>query len=73
MRNIRVDKDGEKPKKRGKYNHFKSIRHCVKKYPKLKKKEAMKKESSMVVANTSFVRIDSTNLEHDADSCAMLL
>ena len=39
------------------------VREC----PKLKEKEAKKKESSMTIADTSFVRTNSINIVHDGE------
>ena len=66
--NTKVDKDGNKSKKKGKCKYCREPGHYVKECPKLKEKEAKKKEAGMaVVADAAHAKIDFANMVHDAE------
>ena len=67
FRNTRANKDGENPKKKTKSKHYKEVRNCIKECLKVKKEEVTRKESSMAIADTSFVRLDFANIMHDTN------
>ena len=65
--NTKVDKDGDKSKKKGNCNYCREPGHYVKDCPKLKEKEAKKKEAGMAVGDAAPTKIDFANMVHDAE------
>ena len=56
------EKDGDKNNKKGKCNYCREPGHYIKECPKLKEKEAKKKEAVMAVANSSPSHVVFVNL-----------
>ena len=56
------DKAADKSKKKLRCNYYKANDHLIKDFPKLKQKEAKKKEVGMAVANASPSNSESANI-----------
>ena len=60
--NNKYEKTGDKGKKKIKCNYFKATDHVIKNFPKLKAKEAKKKESNAATIADASTTSDSANV-----------
>ena len=65
--NSKPKKYGDKNNKKGKCNYCRETGHYIKECPKLKEKEAKKKEAGMAVVDASLSHAQSVNLVQDAN------